>query len=396
MDEKKKKTQNKPVLKNKKTVTKVLSEKHKPISTKTPAKKKVTKSTKKTPIKKVTPKVIKKIDEELETKDIKKSVKKEIVVKKEEAPKKEVIKKEPKKKVTTKTKTKVATKPKQPKKAIEKVEVKKPKKKEEIPIKEKEKKKELVEKELDEKGITRKIKLKIKDKIFEEIDEEPVKEITEETRKRKNNMYFFTAIIILLVVSFYMAYSYSTNNKDSIKKYYELTYGEKVKLIDDSYWYVVEESGIDKNEVKLLAEKRLDMNSDGKYDNGDKLKYNSSGIDKYDKKDENSVAYYLAKIYKKELNNNNLKTVKDVRLLTSKEFVKLRGKMGYAYEWNTGNWLASDSLGHWWIQSSQNSKVYVVSPKGSYKLVDPGANYYIRPVITIQKSEIIEKVVDKD
>lgn len=376
MDEKKKKQQTKPVLKNKKMVSKVLSEKEKPSSKKTPVKKKIVKNTKKKPVKKVQPKVVKDIEEKVvETREIEKVTKKT-------TPKKTV--------------SKVETKQKKSADTIKKTKVVKEKPKESVKPKKEEPKEKLKEKELDDKDFTRKIKLKIKDKLFEEHEEKPVEEISEEAKKRKNNIYFFVVIAILLVASVVVAYSYN-NDMDKIqKKYFELTYGEKVKLRDDSSWYVVEESGTNKSKVKLLAEKRIDINSDGNFDNNDKIKYNSFGKDTYDNHDEGGVAYFLNSTYKKELANRNINNIKEVRLLTSKEFVKLRGKMGYAYEWNDGNWLASDSLSSWWIESSQNSKVYVVSPKGSYKLVEPNSNYYIRPLIIIEKSEIIKKVVDKD
>lgn len=62
--------------------------------------------------------------------------------------------------------------------------------------------------------------------------------------------------------------------------------------------------------------------------------------------------------------------------------------MGYDYEWTTGNWLASNSLWTWWLDSSQNGKIYVVNTIGSYKLSNATEVNYVRPVITINKESL--------
>jgi hypothetical protein len=43
---------------------------------------------------------------------------------------------------------------------------------------------------------------------------------------------------------------------------------------------------------------------------------------------------------------------------------------------------------NYWLATSQKEKMYVVSRKGSYKMVKPTATYYARVVITISKDSI--------
>ena len=77
-----------------------------------------------------------------------------------------------------------------------------------------------------------------------------------------------------------------------------------------------------------------------------------------------------------------------VDLLTSKEYVQLRDSLKLGYEWNEGNFLASSTVGYWWIKEIKNNKIYVVNTKGSYVLINANGLNYVRPVVTLDKSNI--------
>ena len=156
---------------------------------------------------------------------------------------------------------------------------------------------------------------------------------------------------------------------------------------DGSLWYVVADSKDTESTVKIISDTILDLDKNDVKDSKDRKKYHEQGLDTYDVKDENSVAYFLNNEYKQE-EEEKVGKIEEVNLLTSKEYVKIRERMGFGYEWSEGNWLANKDLNSWWIISSQNEKVYVVTYKGTYKLTKPGSVNFIRPVITIKKEQI--------
>ena len=101
-------------------------------------------------------------------------------------------------------------------------------------------------------------------------------------------------------------------------------------------------------------------------------------------KDEGSAPYYLDATYKSYLNDKVIK-IEEAGLLTSKQYIKIRNIMNYGYEWSEQNILAGEQLGTWWINSSQNDKVFAVGTTGSYKLFDSTKRNYVRPVIIVKK-----------
>lgn len=241
-------------------------------------------------------------------------------------------------------------------------------------------------KKIDDTSITTKITIKLKDKIFEEVQEEDKsKKTKEESKKGKKKIIIISSIVILLlVITGVLLIKYKGNVKKTLKIYEEYFVGEKITLKDNSIWYVIEDSENDSEFVKLIKETQIDINGDGVFNDSDKKIFSKEGNEEYDSLDKDGVAYYLENTYKEYL-NTNVGTIKDISLITSKEFVKARTKMGYGYEWNEGNWLANEGLGTWWINASQNGKVYAVSRTGSYKLYDGNKANYVRPVITIDK-----------
>lgn len=362
MDEKKEKNTKKVGLKNKKEAAKVLSKK-----TSTKAKKTPTKSTTKKTTKKVVPKETEKKVEtpkKVEQPKVKKTTKKE-------EPKK-VVKKETKK--TTKKTTKKE----------EKNKIVLPKEWQGINKKAKKEKEEPAQKE--------KFSGRLKHSIFEEVDEKTF--LLKKQKEKESIKKTFLGILIIAAIigiTVFILLKYNEELKKQLITYDIYTIGTKVELQDQSIWYVVEDSGNREETVKLLKETILDINGDSKYTDVDKKKYNTLNESNYDINNETSVAHYLETEYKKEL-ENSVGKISEISLLTSKEFVKIREKMGFGYEWTTGNWLASKNLGSWWIISSPKSdSVYSVTTTGSYKLNNANALNYVRPTIVIKK-EYIKKI----
>lgn len=353
MDDKKEKNTSKRVnLKNKKAATKALS--------KTP-----TTKTKKTPTKKI----------KRETKKEEKKVE----VKQVEVEKKKKVVKEEKNKTKVKT-----TKKKVSKKEPEKTKLVLPKEWQGISTGKSSKIQPKDEK----------ISGKLRSSIFEEIDEETYQDKKKQQKKSlKKSLIILTIIIIIGAIVAFIIIKYNKHILDGLRKYEVYSIGDKVKLEDDSIWYVVEDSKDRDSTVKLLSDRTIDLDKNDKRDWKDKKKFHNEGLDVYDAKDENSIAYYLNNEYKKE-EEEKVGQIEEVNLLTSKEYIKIRERMGFGYEWSEGNWLANYDLYTWWINSTQNGKAYAVTYKGTYKLIKTDAINYIRPVIIISKDSVT-KVVEQ-
>lgn len=374
MEEKKEKVSKKINLKNKKEATKALTKKTTPKTKKTTKKSSTKKNTNKsTTVKKVK---VEEKEKELETKK-----------KKTQSTPKET-KKTPKEKKESKETKEKKTKKVTPKKSEEeKVKVVLPKEWQEI-NKNKPKEKGLSQ-------INEKLSGKIKNSIFEEVDEKTflIKKERQKEKLKKTMLVLLIIIVSLFVVAV-LLYKFNDKVREQFTIYDTYTIGEKVKLKDGSLWYVVTDSKNSEKTVKLLSEKIIDINKDSKYDKNDKLKYNSLKVAEYDITNEDSSAKYLNDTYKLEL-EELVGKIEEISLLTSREFVKIRERMGFGYEWSTENWLAGSSLSEWWIISSQNEKVYAVTKTGTYKLYSPDSTNYVRPTIVIDKS-LVEKIEEKN
>ena len=201
---------------------------------------------------------------------------------------------------------------------------------------------------------------KLKSSIFEEIDEKTFLEEKKQQKERLKKMLLVLLIVVVAVLlTIFLLFKYNDFVKKQFKLYDKYYIGEKVTLDDSSVWYVVDDSNANEDSVKLLKESVLDVNKDTLIDDNDKKKFNSSNSASYDVKDEESIAYYLENEYKSEL-SDAVGDISEIGLLTSKEFVRMRDKMGFGYEWSEGNILADISLGNWWIDSVQNEKVFAV------------------------------------
>ena len=373
----KKETASKKInIKNKKEATKVLA-------SKTPSKAKKAPAKKKTIVKKVT-----KAKTVLEKEPLVKS--EENVVVTSEVKSKAKITSDKKEKVTKaeekKTKTTKKTETPNIKRKITKKE-KEPEKPKLIIPKEWQEINKNVKKEKETEVPTNKIKGKLRSSIFEEIDEQTY--LLKKQKEKDNIKKTFLIILIIAVIialGIYLFFKFNDNLRKQLEKYELFTIGTKVQLKDESIWYVVNDSKEHDETVKLLKATAIDINGDNKFNAKDGKKYNSKSESVYDPKNENSVGKYLNETYKKAL-EEKVGPIIEVSLLTSKEFVRIRDKMGFGYEWSKGNWLANSSLGNWWVISSpREDSVYVVTSTGAYKLAFANVAYYVRPTIVIRKA----------
>ena len=344
-------------LKNKKEATKALSKTTKQSAKAKQASKK--KVVKKDPLKDVN--IIKPIKEEVKT-EPKKESKKEL---KRKEKKRSKVKEEKTKLVLPKEWTKVSDK----------------------------KKKEKKEKEFSDTNTLTDI---FKRSLFEEVDEQQYQEQKKvKKKKRKKNFLIFLLVVTALFVAVLLLIKYNDTVKKTLAVYDPYKIGDKVKLKDKSVWYVIEDSDAHEDTVRLLKATVIDINDDNKIDNKDRLRYNPDNKAEYDPKVKNSVAYYLENEYRKKL-EDKVGSVEEVTILETKEYVRVRRAMNFPDEWSQGNWLASSSLGYWWIISELNSKVFVVAPNGTFKLYSANSYNKVRPVIEIKKESILKEEKPKE
>lgn len=235
----------------------------------------------------------------------------------------------------------------------------------------------------------------IKEKIKNSIYEEEIEEQNEINKKKKADkstvkaIITFIVLILLFLCSVVVVNKLKGRMKSTLNMYTAYNTGEVVLLKDSSKWYVIADSSADKSTVKLLKELPIDINKNGNIDAEDQIQYSKDDNVQYNSNSEGSIANYLETKYKIEL-AEKVGKIEDISLLTSEEYVKARNKMGYSYEWTEGNWLASPTVGIWWLGSSKKNGVLVVTTKGNYKLYSTNQQGYVRPVITIAK-DLVKK-----
>lgn len=235
---------------------------------------------------------------------------------------------------------------------------------------------------------------KLKNSIFESIDE---KELKERKIKEKESLKKFGIISLIVIVSlcliFFVLIKYNDFVRKKLAVYSSYRIGDIVYLEDESQWYVIKDTSSSEEYVKLLSSKIADVNGDGVIDPNDTVVYNSSNKAEYDISNENSAAYVLNETIKKKY-EDTVGSIKEISLLTTNEFVKIRERMNYGDEWSQGNWLANNDIQKWWILSEKNDKVYVVSFKGTFFLSNAKNYHFIRPTIVIKK-DLVTKVEEK-
>lgn len=241
---------------------------------------------------------------------------------------------------------------------------------------------------------TQSLKNKLRSSFFEEINEHELAKQKEQQKKTLKKTLIITLIVVSVIAIVLIALiKYNDFVKKQLAIYDVYKIGDKVRLENDSIWYVVNDSDSKESTLILLSDNILDINGDDIRNEDDKLPYNSDNKAEYDEDNENSAAKYLKTTYKEQI-EKEIGSIDEARLLTSKEYVKIRERMGYGYEWSEDNFLANIYLSKWWINSVQNEKVFAVTPKGSYSLVAANTVNYIRPTIIINK-EKVNKVLEQ-
>ena len=228
----------------------------------------------------------------------------------------------------------------------------------------------------------------LKAKFIEEVYVDNYKEEVKKNAKKVSKKFLICIIVLMILagVAFLGYKLYKSNILAGLHLYPEYKLGQQVKLKDGSIWYVVEDSDGSKGELLLLDDSLVDINGDGQITILDQKAY-SLKSSKYDVKDETCIAYYLENEYKPKL-EEQVGTVKEISLFTSKQYVNFRKGMHYNYDWKDENILASNAVNYYWLLSEQNNKVYVVRRDGTYKLTGITAGYYVRIVIKVDKSSI--------
>ena len=227
-----------------------------------------------------------------------------------------------------------------------------------------------------------------KNKFFEEVNVNEYKSARKEKRKKlpKKILIFLLVVIILGSIALIVYKVNQERIKTNLNLYDKYKIGQEVVLADGSKWYVVADSDGSKPNVELLDSRLVDYNRDGSINEKDMFRF-SSGSLKCDKKDETNLCYFLENTYRPYLEEKIGEVVK-ITSFDSKQFVKLREELEYGWEWNNDNILTTSKMYNYWLATSQKEKMYVVSRKGSYKMVKPTATYYARVVITISKDSI--------
>lgn len=161
--------------------------------------------------------------------------------------------------------------------------------------------------------------------------------------------------------------------------------GEKVTF-SGTEWYVIKDTGIDEKEVELISKLPFDLNRDGKIDESDTVEFDTESSVEYTTVDKNNIGYYINNAVLNMIEEKS--GVKEIRLLTSDEYITLRDQMEFGYDWNEGNWLASENTKTWWLRTSKYSHIYVVTERGSYMLDEATNKNYVRPVIKVLKNYV--------
>ena len=231
----------------------------------------------------------------------------------------------------------------------------------------------------------------LKSKFIEEVYVESYKEETKKNAKKASKKLLIFIVICIIIGAFLLFgfKIYKEKIKERLNMYPKYVIGDEVKLKDDSTWYVLEDTDGSQANVVLLYPNMLDVNEDGKIAKEDAKQYSKNTI-KFDVKDETGIAYYLNNEYKKKL-EAKVGDVVEVSIMSTKQFVDMRDRFNFGYQWKDGNILAKAGGSHYWILSERNNKVYVVKTDGTFFLDNITSTRYIRPVITINK-DLVTKI----
>ena len=206
--------------------------------------------------------------------------------------------------------------------------------------------------------------------------------------KKKN---IFKKLIYLMLVfptitflSYYLFLKIPINKVQTVYIYNNYYIGQKVILKNDIEYYCIDNCSSESRMFKLLKVDPVDINNDLKIDDNDKIEFDLSKNNMYDVSNKNNIGFYLDGLNKTE----NLDHTESFRLLTSEEYINIRDKMNFGYDWDDGNWLANKYLDSWWLETPIVKSVYAVTSRGTYKLSSPSDKNYVRPVVITFKDNV--------
>lgn len=204
----------------------------------------------------------------------------------------------------------------------------------------------------------------------------------------KKSYYILSSLISIFIIILLISILTKVNNR-VIFNYGEYNIGDKIILNDKSEWYCIKYTNDEEENIHLISSNILDINNDFKIDDNDKKVFDLKNKNKYSIFEESNIGYFLSE--NKNTFFKNISDIKEIRLLSSNEYVTIRNEMEFGYDWNEGNWLANEILGRWWLETNNNDDIYVVTERGNYRLVNPNSEYFVRPVIVVDKNIIKNK-----
>ena len=184
------------------------------------------------------------------------------------------------------------------------------------------------------------------------------------------------------------------------------TLGDAITLSDNSKWHVIKDSNKYSKYVTLLydgvvnvkSQSNKNYNVEEGYKDG--IAFDKSNSEVYDITKEGNIGYYIENIYKKTLPID----VVSVRLLTQNEYGLIKDRIDTSsfnydmvYSNQVKNWFSNHTLGNWWIMDEDQNNGYistVIWANGfheacCYAVSDPTSQFYLRPVITVEKSKLV-------
>ena len=182
--------------------------------------------------------------------------------------------------------------------------------------------------------------------------------------------------------------------------------GDAVTLKDGSMWHVIGDSSKYSNYVTLLYDSVLktDKYAGRKFndDYEDGFPFDTSGLRDLDKERTGNIMYYL---YNEYLPTLGLVEDTEIRIMYEEEYTKLAEKIDRSSlneemlsTEEVKHWFYNHTLGNWWIFSDDDYGLKTViwsngfmEGNDGFAISDVQFRYYVRPVITINKSNLVSE-----
>lgn len=210
------------------------------------------------------------------------------------------------------------------------------------------------------------------------------KKVDKNKSKKDIRNIIICAIFSILIICLILL-TFNLKKEVIVFKFKMFKAGQSV-IFDDLEWYVIKNTGFEESELELISKMPFDLNKDGRIDEKDMIEFDIEESLEYSTKNAKNIGYYITHNLLNCMKSHNF--IKEIRLLTSEEYISLREQMNFGYDWNEGNWLASKETKKWWLETSKYDYIYAVTERGSYMLDTPTSKNYIRPVIKVLKSNI--------